>query len=203
MKNVTEILKRVTDLEVHEPTNAQYWVDVNSSLKKGFELSVPQQNILDEINGSFTEQFRNQDVDIVNLDFMKFEELLSKVDLSRLGGFITHQGIDHHYHVETGVGERSFHLCVDLKCIPTTLDEYGNPVASICFISAKIEIGSRSLACVKTEYIGPADLMHNHRLVLKYANTMTNQVLGTWLRMVRELNYKEHLVLLEYQKEIQ
>ena len=203
MRNISEILKQVSSLETCEATNAQYWIDVNLALKKGFELPVPQQNILDEINGSFTEQFRNQEVDISTLDLDTFEELLGKVDLSPLGSFITHQGIDHHYHVNTGVGERNFHLHVDLKCIPTTMDEYGSPAASVCFIAAKIEFGGRSLTCVKTEYIGPVDLMYNHRLVLKYANTMTNQVLGAWLRMVRELNYKEHLVLLEYQKEIQ
>ncbi len=202
MHELSEILKRVGNLELHEPSNEQYWLDVNLALKKGFELPVPQQNTLDDINGLFTEQFRNQEIDVTNLDLEKFEELLGKVDLSRLGEFITHQGIDHHYHVNTGVGERNFHLHVDLKCIPTTMDEYGNPIASVCFISAKIEIGSRSLACVKTTYIGPADLLDNHRLVLKYASNMTNKTLGAWLRMVRELNYKEHLILLEYQKEI-
>ena len=202
MRNMSEILKRVSSLETCEATNAQYWVDVNLALKKGFELPVPQQNILDEINGSFTEQFRNQEVDISTLDLETFEEFLDKVDLSPLGGFITHQGIDHHYHVNTGVGERNFHLHVDLKCIPTTMDEYGSPVASVCFIAAKIEFGERSLACVKTAHIGPEGLLLNHRLVLKYADNMTNNTLGAWLRMVRELTYKEHLALIEYQKEI-
>lgn len=203
MRQLPEILKAVNELDTLESTNEQYWVDVNLNLKKGFELPVPQQNILDEINSSFTDQFRNQEVNIPNLNLETFEGLLDKVDLTRLGEFISLQGIDHHYHVNTGIDDRNFHLHVDLKCIPTTMNEYGKPVASVCFISAKIEIGSRSLACVKTAYIGPDDLFLNHRLVLKFANNMTNKALGAWLRMVRELGYKEHLTLLNYQKEIQ
>ena len=202
MRALSVILKDVNELSNLACVNAQYWIDVNLGLKKGFELPVPQQNILDDINGSFTEQFRNQEVNVRELDQVKFGELLSQVDLTALGGFISLAGIDHHYHVNTGVGDNNFHLKVDLKCIPTVMDEQHNPVGSICFISGEINIGDAVFSSVTIKYIGPNSLFDLHHLIVGYGMRATNQELGDWLRFMRSLTHKEHLILLSHQKEI-
>ncbi len=202
MRKLPAILTQVNELSTFTSEDSKYWIDVNLGLKKGFELPVTQQNILDDINGSFTEQFRNQNVDIRKLDVAHFSELLSQVDLTPLGRFITPLGIDHHYHVNAGLGDRKFHLFVDLKCIPTTMDNYGSPVASICFISAKIVIGGETITAILFKYIGPDDLLGIHKLVLNCGVQATNRELGGWLRYVRALTHTEHLTLLDFQSQL-
>lgn len=202
MRQLPEILKTVNDLDFLASTNDQYWIDANLNLKKGFEYPIPHQNVLDEINGSFTEQFRNQEVNIPELTDVQFAELLNKVDLTPLGIFISRVGVDHHYHVNTGMGENNFHLKVDLKLIPTIMDEYNKTVASICFISGQITIGNKTLFAVTLKYLGVNHLAGLHSVIHNFKYGVSNHELGCWLRFWQTLTHKEHLTLLEYQSQI-
>lgn len=202
MRQLPEILKTVNDLDFLAASNDQYWIDANLNLKKGFEYPIPHQNVLDEINGSFTKQFRNRKVNIPELTDVQFTELLNKVDLTPLGVFISRAGVDHHYHVNTGMGENNFHLKVDLKLIPTIMDEFNSPLASICFISGQITIGDKTLFAVTIKYLGVNYLAGLHSVIHNFKYGVSNHELGCWLRYWRTLTNTEHLTLLEYQSQI-
>ena len=203
MRELSEILKHLSDVDTSTTADAQYWMDANQNLAKGWTLSVGTQNVLDDINASFAEQFKKHEIDVTKLDQLKFQELLARVDLSPLGKFVTANGIDHHYHVNTGIGDRNFHLKIDLKCIPTVKDQLGNPVAALCFIAAQIQIGTKTIPGVLFKYIGPENLAGQHRLGVRHAMIATNSELGAWLRYVRSMTHDEHLLLLEYEYQIQ
>lgn len=89
---------------------SDYWINVNQSLMKGYELPAYSQNILDDINETLTEQFRSQTVDVKSITQEQFEKLVQSVDLTNLGQFIGYRGIDHHYHVLAGMYDRTFKL---------------------------------------------------------------------------------------------
>lgn len=167
--------------------DAEYWCNANTSLVKGYELSVPMQNTLDEINESLSEQFRRREIDVSTLTQEDFKSLVQAVDLTRLGGFISYKGVDHHYFVESGMGSQAFRLDIDLKCIPTSIDSHGNVVASIAFISGKLTVGDVVFQDVAIKYIGPKNLEELHLMVIKYGCHATNHQLGKWLRYVRSL----------------
>lgn len=170
--------------------DAEYWCNANTSLVKGYELSVPMQNTLDKINESFSEQFCNQSVDVSALTQEDFKSLVQAVNLSRLSGFIGYQGVDHHYFVESGIGSHAFRLDIDLKCIPTSIDPHGNVVASICFISGKLTVGDVVYQDVAIQYIGPKSLEELHLVVIEHGCHANNHQLGKWLRYVRSLDKK-------------
>lgn len=195
--NLLSELDTVTNQFAEGDCYSRYWVDVNASLTKGYELPAYSQNILDDINETLTEQFRSQTIDVKSITQEQFEKLVQSVDLTNLGQFIGHRGIDHHYHVLTGMYDRTFKLEVDLKCIPTSIDKFNNVVASICFISGKLTVGERVYHDVCIKYIGPTILEEYHSSVIKHGKTATNDQLGKWLRLVRNIKYEEVLKSIE------
>lgn len=198
--NLPEIIQSFKGL-AHKPlSDAEYWCNENLALTKGYELSSALQNILDDINCPFADQFTNQNVDVSTLTQEQFEVLIKAIDLSPLGRFVNHKGVDHHYHVEAGLGSKQFKLELDLKCIPTVLNNHASVVASIGFISAKLIVGDRVFQDLCIQYIGPQELESQHLEILTNGKYASNQYLGAWLKFVRSLSYEEHVNLIETQK---
>ncbi len=182
-----------------EQNDAEYWCNANTSLTKGYELPVPLQNILDEINGALSDQFRNQVVDVSTVTQESFQQLVNSIDLTRLGMFIGHKGIDHHYHLIAGMGSQSFRLDVDLKCIPTVIGPFGSIAASICFLSGKLVVGDVIYQDVTIKYIGLKSLETHHQSVIEHGKDATNDQLGKWLRLIRSINIDEFPALISCQ----
>lgn len=196
MRSVINLLSQLdttTNQVAEGDCNSRYWVDVNASLNKGYELPAYSQNILDDINQTLTEQFRSQTIDVKSITQEDFENLVQSIDLTNLGQFIGYRGIDHHYHVLMGMYDRTFKLDVDLKCIPTSIGQFNNVVASICFISGKLTVCERVYHDVCIKYIGPDILKDYHSSVIKHGKIATNSQLGKWLLWVRTFNYDDVL----------
>lgn len=87
MRSVINLLSQLdmtTNQVAEGDCNSRYWVDVNASLMKGYELPAYSQNILDDINETLTEQFRSQTIDVKSITQEQFEKLVQSVDLTNL-----------------------------------------------------------------------------------------------------------------------
>lgn len=191
----------------------QYWIDANEQLSKGYTLSVGQQNLLDDINAMVSHQFKQGLVDIPNLTIGSFNQLVKSVELDHLGLFLVRNGVSHHYHCTAGV-EHPWRLEIDLKVLPTVHNKLGEPKAGLCFISAMVVTGDiygtpvgqipatgKVFQASKVIYIGAETVKIRHLPIITLANSnrpMTNHMLGSWLYFMRNVNYEDHLIMVDH-----
>lgn len=119
-----------------ELKSAKYWQDCNDRLTKGYELPVPEQNILDQAYEGLVAGIQKL---IINTSWiLKYDikQVLKTIDLNTLLPLIKYPtGIHHHYHVTAGVGDTAHKIELDLKIIPTLTDEFANPMNAMVFIA--------------------------------------------------------------------
>lgn len=215
--NTVELVKKLNEAIEKIPDLGQYWIDANDQLTKGYTLPVNLQNLLDDINASLADQFKNGLVDIQSLSLEKINELVKSVELQYLGLFLIRNGVSHHYHCTSGT-THPWRLEIDLKVMPTIHNKLGEPKAAICFMSVTVVTGDiyntpvgqipadgRVYQGSKLIYVGPESVKVRHAPVLTAGNAnrpLTNEMLGAWLYTMRNISYEDHVILIDHDRQM-
>lgn len=210
-RNLNEAVEKQGDMSA-------YWNAANDQLNKGYTLSVGLQNLLDDINTHVSDQFKYGLVDIPSLDLGSFNRLVKGVELDHLGLFLIRNGVSHHYHCTAG-HDHPWRLEIDLKVLPTIHNKLGEPKAGLCFMSAMVMTGDiyntpvgevpsngKVFQASKIIYVGPQTVKIRHAPIITLGNTnqpLTSHTLGSWLYVMRNISYEDHLVMIEHEQLMQ
>lgn len=196
--------------------SAAYWQHANDGLVHGYNLPVAMQNILDDVNLSFIEALKECGKPIHELSRREVVDIARTTNFDGLEQLITLTGVQHHYH-QTAGADKQYRVKMDLKIIPTVMNNVGQPIAAVAFISITFETGkiiygesdpgNTFYYIPIIRIIGREDLKHSHeplhRLQVTVVPNFTNDLLGFWLKRLRTLDVEELLFLDDYTKATQ